>query len=135
MEIVTGLSLDFIFTHNNNWWRFFIKHRKTLRLSILTNVIKMLACQSEMLGFQQFRGSMSKTSKIFNFNPVQPYFRYSVINYFRNSLIIYNFIFTIKISEVLDMEPQSVNDMFIQGILCYNNTYVVWRRCKILQLI
>jgi len=54
MEIVTGLSLASIFTHNNNWWRFFIKHRKTLRLSILINVIKMLACRSEILGFQQF---------------------------------------------------------------------------------
>ena len=54
MEIVTGLSLTFIFTHNNNWWRFFIRHHKLIRLSILINVIKMLACRSEILGFQQF---------------------------------------------------------------------------------
>jgi len=55
MEIITGLSLAYIFKHNNNWWRFFSKHQKTLRLSILINVIKILACRSEMLGFQQFR--------------------------------------------------------------------------------
>ena len=54
MEIVSGLSLAHIFTHNNNWWRFFSKYRKTLRISIVINVIKMLACKSEMLGFQKF---------------------------------------------------------------------------------
>ncbi len=54
MEVVTGLSLAFIFLDRNNWWRFFIKHRKTIRIAILINVIKMLSCRSDILGFQQF---------------------------------------------------------------------------------
>jgi hypothetical protein len=54
MEVVTGLSLAFIFLHNNNWWNFFIEHHNKIRSAILVNVIKVLACGSEMMGFQQF---------------------------------------------------------------------------------
>jgi hypothetical protein len=54
MEIISGVSLARIFLDNNNWWRFFIKHHKMIRLAILLNVIKMLACRSRILGFQQY---------------------------------------------------------------------------------
>jgi hypothetical protein len=54
MEIISGISLASIFRDNNNWWRFFIKHQKSIRVAILINVIKMLSCQTDALGFQQF---------------------------------------------------------------------------------
>jgi len=54
MEIVTGITLKHIFLDNNNWWRFFLKHQKRIRPTIILNVVKMLSCGSELMGFQQY---------------------------------------------------------------------------------
>jgi hypothetical protein len=54
MEIVTGLSIAYIFAHNNNWWNFFMKHHEKIRSSIIINVTKVLACCTDLMGFQQY---------------------------------------------------------------------------------
>ena len=54
MEIVSGTSLKAIFLDNGNWWRFFIHYPSLLRFAILFNVIKMLACKTDLLGYHTY---------------------------------------------------------------------------------
>lgn len=55
MEIVTGISFKKIFLDNGNWWKFFITHPKELfRPAIIINVVKMLLCKTELLGFHTY---------------------------------------------------------------------------------
>ena len=55
MEFLTGLSIRKIFPHNQNWWKFFIKHKPLIRKSIVENVCKVLACKTEAMGFHIFK--------------------------------------------------------------------------------
>lgn len=54
MEIITGFKLKYIFLDNNNWWNFYIKYHHLIRTSIVINVVKMLTCRTDILGFHTF---------------------------------------------------------------------------------
>ena len=55
MEVISGLSLKTIFLDNGNWWKFFIRHPLTLfRPAVITNVLKMLICKTDLLGYHTF---------------------------------------------------------------------------------
>lgn len=54
MEIVSGASLKTIFLDNGNWWKFFIRHTSLLRFSIIFNIIKMLSCKTDWLGYHTY---------------------------------------------------------------------------------
>lgn len=55
MEIVSGnTKLKDIFLDNGNWWKFFCKHKKLIRPSIILNVLKMLICCTAFLGYHSY---------------------------------------------------------------------------------
>jgi len=45
-NITCKLALD-----NGNWWKFFLKHHKLIRLNIIINVLKLLVCRTSFLGY------------------------------------------------------------------------------------
>lgn len=58
MEVLTDngkITLKHIFLDNGNWWKFFLKYRRIIRIAIVINVLKMLACRTPALGFRLFR--------------------------------------------------------------------------------
>lgn len=66
-ETITGYKLKSILLDNRNWWRFFCVHGKTLRSSILENVIKVLSCGTALLGFEHWECQQCGTHKILHF--------------------------------------------------------------------
>jgi len=55
MECLTGsIKIKDIFLHNGNWWKFFLKHPDQIRISIVSNVLKLLVCRTEFLGYHSF---------------------------------------------------------------------------------
>jgi hypothetical protein len=54
MEFVSGITIKKILLHNGNWWKFFAKYRTLIRISILVNVVKVLMCRTEHMGFIQY---------------------------------------------------------------------------------
>lgn len=55
MEFVSGnFKLRDIFLDNGHWWKLFLKHRNLIRLSIITNVLKLLVCRTHWLGYHCF---------------------------------------------------------------------------------
>jgi len=55
MEYVSGnVKLRDIFLDNGNWWKLFLKRRKLIRISIITNVLKLLVCRTAFLGYHFF---------------------------------------------------------------------------------
>lgn len=56
MEYVSsnGIKLRTIFLDNGNWWKLFLKHRDLIRLSIISNVLKLLVCRTSFLGYHHF---------------------------------------------------------------------------------
>ena len=54
MEHTNGISLKVIFLDNGNWWNFFCLHADKLRPAIIKNVLKMLACQTALLGYHTY---------------------------------------------------------------------------------
>jgi hypothetical protein len=54
MEYISGLKLRTIFLDNGNWWKLFLKHRHLIRISIITNVLKLLVCRTSFLGYHAF---------------------------------------------------------------------------------
>lgn len=54
MEYVIGIKLRDIFLDNGNWWKLFLKHRDLIRISIISNVLKMLVCRTSFLGYHVF---------------------------------------------------------------------------------
>jgi len=55
MEYVSGsIKLRDIFLDNGNWWKLFLKHRHLIRISIITNVLKLLACKTRLLGYHSY---------------------------------------------------------------------------------
>lgn len=64
MEIVSGIKLRDILLDNGNWWKFFIKNRALIRLSIIVNVLKVLTCRTSLLGWSLFQcRKCGKTTK------------------------------------------------------------------------
>lgn len=51
MEYVTGIKIRNILLHNGNWWKFFLKYRNLIRLSIIINVLKVIVCRTSFLGY------------------------------------------------------------------------------------
>lgn len=54
MEYVSGIKLRDIFIDNGNWWKLFLKHRRLIRISIITNVLKLLICKTSFLGYHLY---------------------------------------------------------------------------------
>ena len=54
MEIVSGIKLRDIFLDNGNWWKLFLKHPNLIRISIISNVIKLLVCRTSFLGYHYY---------------------------------------------------------------------------------
>lgn len=62
MEFVTGIKLRDIFLDNGNWWKLFLKKRHLIRISIIVNVLKMLACRTPFYGYHIFTCPRCKKS-------------------------------------------------------------------------
>lgn len=63
MEYVSGgIKLRDIFLDNGNWWKLFVKHRNSIRPSIIKNVLKLLACKTFLLGYHIFVCTKCKKS-------------------------------------------------------------------------
>lgn len=54
MEIVSGIKIKDILLDKGNWWKFFLKHKNLIRLSIITNVLKLLTCRTSFLGYHHY---------------------------------------------------------------------------------
>ncbi len=56
MEYVndTNIKLRDIFLDNGNWWKLFLKHSSLIRISIVINVLKLLVCRTDFLGYHLF---------------------------------------------------------------------------------
>ncbi len=54
MEYVSGIKIRDILLDNGNWWKFFLKHRHLIRISIIINVLKLLVCRTSFLGYHLF---------------------------------------------------------------------------------
>ncbi len=54
MEYVSGIKLRDIFLNNGDWWKFFLKHWRLIRISIIINVLKLLVCRTSFIGYHVF---------------------------------------------------------------------------------
>lgn len=56
MEVVTGnITIKHILQHNNNWQRFYNKHKHRIRDSVVENINKLLLCRTQELGFHRYQ--------------------------------------------------------------------------------
>ena len=55
MELVRGRKIRDILLHKQNWWLFYTTFAHLIRPDIVINIIKMLACGTEFLGYQIFK--------------------------------------------------------------------------------
>lgn len=56
MELVTGtITIKHILQHNNNWQRFYDKHKDRIRTSIVENINKLFLCRTQELGFHKYQ--------------------------------------------------------------------------------
>lgn len=56
MEIFTGkTTIKHILQHNNNWQRFYNKHKHLIRDSVLENINKLFLCRTQELGFHNYQ--------------------------------------------------------------------------------
>jgi hypothetical protein len=56
MELITGnITIKHILQHNNNWERFYSKHKHRIRESIVENIEKLLLCRTQELGFHKYQ--------------------------------------------------------------------------------
>jgi hypothetical protein len=56
MEMVTGnITIKHILQHNNNWQRFYSKHKHQIRDSVVENINKLLLCRTQELGFHRYQ--------------------------------------------------------------------------------
>lgn len=63
METIRGNKLKDIFLDKNNWWRFYAEFAHLIRVDIVINVIKLLACGSTFLGFNLYKCLKCSTLK------------------------------------------------------------------------
>lgn len=66
MEIIKGKKLKTILLDNNNWWSFFTQHRLLIRESIVSNIVKVLSCGTEFLGYHLYQCDNCHTLKAVN---------------------------------------------------------------------
>ena len=56
MELFTGnISIKRILQHNNNWERFYSKHKHQIRPSVIENINKLFLCRTQELGFHKYQ--------------------------------------------------------------------------------
>jgi hypothetical protein len=56
MELITGnISIKYILQHNNNWLRFYDKHRHLIRESVVENIDKLFLCRTQAAGFHRYQ--------------------------------------------------------------------------------
>ena len=63
METVRGIKIRTILLDNNNWLNFYNKFKHLIRLSIVINVCKLLACGTAFLGFHHYTCQTCGNSK------------------------------------------------------------------------
>ncbi len=49
------IRIKFILIDNNNWWKFFTKHKNHLRKAITANILKLLSCGTKFLGYKEYK--------------------------------------------------------------------------------
>lgn len=54
---MSKFSIKQILLTNNNWWRFYNKHKDNLRPAIVTCIIKLLSCKNKIRGYREFHCS------------------------------------------------------------------------------
>lgn len=56
MEVFTGkTTIKHILQHNNNWQRFYNKHKHRIRPSVVENINKLFLCRTQELGFHRYQ--------------------------------------------------------------------------------
>ena len=56
MEVFTGkTTIKHILQHNNNWQRFYQKHKSQIRDSVVENINKLFLCRTQELGFHKYQ--------------------------------------------------------------------------------
>ncbi len=56
MEVFTGkTTIKHILQHNNNWQRFYAKHKHQIRPSVVENIDKLFLCRTQELGFHKYQ--------------------------------------------------------------------------------
>lgn len=56
MEVFTGkTTIKRILQHNNNWQRFYDKHKHRIRPSVVENINKLFLCRTQELGFHRYQ--------------------------------------------------------------------------------
>jgi len=56
VEIFTGkTTIKHILQHNNNWQRFYNKHKHRIRPSVVENINKLFLCRTQELGFHKYQ--------------------------------------------------------------------------------
>ena len=56
MEVFTGkTTIKHILQHNNNWQRFYQKHKHRIRPSVVENINKLFLCRTQELGFHKYQ--------------------------------------------------------------------------------
>lgn len=56
MELFTGkIPIKHILQHNNNWQRFYAKHKHQIRESVVENINKLFLCRTQELGFHKYQ--------------------------------------------------------------------------------
>jgi len=55
-ELITGrFTIKYILQHNNNWQRFYDKHKHRIRESVIENINKVFLCRTQELGFHKYQ--------------------------------------------------------------------------------
>lgn len=64
MELVKGRKIREILLHNQNWWLFYITYAHLIRADILTNIVKILSCGTQFMGYHSYQCFSCNTTKI-----------------------------------------------------------------------
>ena len=67
MEIISDrITIKHIFLHHGNWSFFYFVKKDKIRPAIISNVAKLLACRTPLLGFHQYSCTCGNTKKVFH---------------------------------------------------------------------
>ena len=64
MELIRNRKIREILLHNQNWWLFYIAYAHLIRVDILTNIIKILACGTQFMGCHTYLCFNCNTTKV-----------------------------------------------------------------------
>lgn len=64
MSVFKKYTIKQILLTNQNWWRFYEKHKARIRPSITTSIIKLLSCKHTIRGYQDFTCSNPNCSHV-----------------------------------------------------------------------